>query len=163
MGGWAVIVAKPNSEQIALVNLRRQGYECYFPRFRERKPNKIVVIKPLFPRYLFAHIVDAWYSIKGTRGVSSILLADEGPAFVPQQVIENIRAREDPEGFILMGSEHREEKFKLGQQVKALEGPLAGLSLIYDGMSGQDRVKVLAELLGRKVSVTVKESGLVPV
>jgi transcriptional antiterminator RfaH len=160
MIGWTIVVAKPNSEAIAVENLKRQGYGCYFPRYRERKPKK-VLIRPLFPRYIFCHIDHHWYSIKGTRGVSNILLADEGPAFISPKIVDEIRAREDSEGYVLVGRESRQEKFIKGQPVRALEGPFAGLDLIYEGMSAQDRVKVLADILGRKVSVIVSESKLV--
>jgi transcriptional antiterminator RfaH len=161
VAGWAVVIAKPNSEAIAVVNLQRQGYETYLPRFKLRKVNKPTLIKPLFPRYLFVHIDKFWYSIRGTRGVSGILLADDGPAIVNPAVVAAIKAKEDSEGYISLGREDRQEKFIKGQPVKTLEGPFAGLSMIYEGMSVQDRVKVLADILGRQVQIVVSESKLV--
>lgn len=158
---WAVVMAKPNCEGMAVVNLQRQGYDVYFPRFRFLSPKKTVVIKPLFPRYLFVSFEKVWYSIRGTRGVSHVLIADEGPATVPATVIDALRAREDLEGFIQLGKRTPIEKFDRGQSVKATEGPLVGLPLIYEGMTAKDRVKVLVEILGRKTLVTVKENSLV--
>lgn len=161
--GWAVVVAKPNSEQIAVFNLERQGYNCYFPRFKIKKPNQKVVIKPLFPRYLFVYISQFWYSIKGTRGVTNILVGHDGPTMVDAGIIEAIKAREGEDGFVMLGAQIREEKFKKGQELKTLEGPFAGLSLIYDSMSAHDRVKVLVDMLGRKVPIEVSEKQLLPV
>lgn len=161
MIGWAVVISKPNSEAIAVANLQRQGFVSYFPRYRYQKPNKPLIIKPLFPRYLFVFVDKFWYSIKGTRGVTNILLAEEGPSVVPASIIEAIKGREDAEGFVVVGREIRQEKFIKGQAVRATEGPFAGLSLIYEGMSAQDRVKVLVEILGRQVPATVSESKLV--
>lgn len=161
MPSWAVVMAKPNCEALAVVNLNRQGYVCYFPRFRERKPDKTVLIRPLFPRYLFVLFDQVWYSMRGTRGVSHVLMGEDGPAVIHPSVIDSLKEREDNEGFIHLGKRTSEEKFERGQSVKTLEGPLVGLPLIYEGMPARERVRVLVDILGRKTVVTVKESSLV--
>lgn len=154
-------MAKPNCEAIAALNLERQGYICYFPRFRHKKPDKTVLIKPLFPRYLFVLFDNVWYSMRGTRGVSHVLMGDEGPATIHESVINSLKEREDPEGYIQLGKRECEERFDRNQPVKTLDGPLVGLPLIYEGMASKDRVKVLVDILGRKTVVTVKENSLV--
>lgn len=161
MHTWAIVLSKPNCEAIAIENLRRQGYGYYWPRFRQLKPDKTFAVKPLFPRYLFVSFDKLWYSIRGTRGVSHVLLGNDGPALVRQAIIDELRSREDKKGFVQLSKELPEDKFAKGQQVKTTEGPLLGLPLIYEGMSSHDRVKVLAEILGRKVVVTVSEKSLV--
>lgn len=156
-------MTKPNCEAIAVENLLQQGYGCYFPRFKALDRTNSVVKKPLFPRYIFALIDTIWYSIRGTRGVSHLLMGDKGPAVVPARVIEAIKAKEDPEGFIILGNKPLVEKFAKGEHVKAMEGPLAGVELIYQGMKAHERVSVLASLLGREVQVTIEEKLLVAV
>lgn len=157
--GWAVVMTKPNCEGMAVSNLQRQGFECYFPRFQETKPSKPTTIKPLFPRYLFVFIKEAWYSIRGTRGVSYILAGEDGPAIVPDSIINSIRSKEDKKGFIVLGG--TTERFVVGDKIKATDGPLVGINLIYQGMAAHDRVKVLTEMLGRQVSIEINESLLV--
>ena len=162
MSNWVVVMTRPNCEAIAAENLLKQGYGCYFPRFLAIQRHKLVTVKkPLFPRYIFALIDKFWYSIRGTRGVSQRLMADDGPAKVPHAVIDAIRSKEDNNGFIVLSEQKSPERFSKGTTVRATEGPLTGIDLIYDGMAPHDRVKVLATLLGRQVPVTIEENILV--
>ena len=161
MRGWIVVMTKPNCEGIAEENLLQQGYGCYYPRFKAVLKSKQVVKRPLFPRYIFAFVDQAWYSIKGTRGVSYVLMDDTGPARISASVIESLRSKEDDDGFILLGKRSPTEKFEKGESVRATEGPLMGLDLIYDGMAAVDRVRVLTSLLGRQVPVTIDPNSLI--
>jgi len=159
---WVVVMTKPNCEAMATENLHQQGYGVYFPRFLSSGKNNVIFKKALFPRYIFASIEKSWYSIRGTRGVSHLIMADGGPAVIPASTIDTLKSREDENGFIVLGKIKSPERFCKGDPVRAIEGPLTGLDLIYDGMSGHDRVKVLASLLGRQVQVTIEERVLVP-
>lgn len=156
MAEWVVVMTKPNSEGIAAANLLQQGYGCYYPRFQALKG-----VRPLFPRYVFAYIDKIWYSIRGTRGVSHLLMGDGGPATIPPAVIDGLRSREDSNGLIVLGKQKVTDRFEKGAKVRATEGPLAGLNLIYDGMKDAERVKVLTTLLGRQVPVELEERLLV--
>lgn len=155
--GWIVAVCRPNQEAIAEVNLTRQGYLHYCPKIQIKQPNKPTLIRPLFPRYIFIFIEQFWSSIMGTRGISRVLLGDNGPQSLPETIIKDLKRRE-LHGYVQLTAPPR---FTPGEQVKTNEGPLVGIPLIYESMSGSDRVKVLAELLGRKVIVEVPEKNLV--
>ena len=154
-------MTKPNCEAIAEENLLQQGYGCYYPKIRALQKGKIVVKRPLFPRYVFAFVDKLWYSIRGTRGVSYLLMNDAGPATIPDSVIDELKAREDTNGFIVLSKEKLPERFQKGAQVRTTEGPLTGLDLIYDGMRDNERVTVLTMLLGRQVPVVMQEKFLV--
>jgi transcriptional antiterminator RfaH len=151
---WFVAMTKPNHEGIAAVNLQRQGFTWYYPRYAHKKPGAAAVIRPLFPRYIFVKLEQVWHSLCGTRGISYLLMADSGPQLLPDQVIETIQAREDKTGLYQLVAPPR---FRKGTKVKTQEGPLAGLLLCYEGQSVHDRVKVLAELLGRSCMVEIEE------
>ena len=153
-------MTKPNCENTAAVNLERQGYSKYLPRFKTVKPDKTVLIKPLFPRYLFVFIEKYWSTIRSTRGVANILLGNEGPAYVPTRIIDNLRAREGKDGFFALYNSGQ-ERFCRGDTVKTVTGPLAGQILIYDTMPAKARVRVLANLLGSQVPIIVDEETLV--
>ena len=155
---YAVIVTKPNHEAIAAINLHRQGFSYYYPRFQHKKPNATTTIKPLFPRYMFVFVGQVWRSLSGTRGVSYLLMGERGPQLVPDSLINNIKAREDKNGLYQLTAP---PKFIPGEKVKTEEGPLQGLPLVYVGMAGHDRVKVLVNLLGRAVMATIEEKPLV--
>lgn len=156
---WITIMTRPNCEVLAAENLQRQGFTYYCPRFKLERPAKAAVIRPLFPRYMFVLVEQAWYSIRGTRGVSLILTAEGGkPQYIPASIIDNLRSREGPDGLVNLTPPPR---FSVGSKVKCEGGPLAGHALIYAGMSAKDRVNVLIEMLGRQVKVDVPESELV--
>lgn len=161
MIGWVVVMTKPNCEGMAEENLKQQGYGVYFPKFKTQGRGTIILKRPLFPRYLFAYIDSTWYSIKGTRGVSHLIMADKGPAVVPSSTIEQLKAKEDQDGFIVLGKKVTPERFCKGDPVSATEGPLMGLDLIYDGMTTQDRVKILISLFGQQTKGTIEEKLLV--
>lgn len=151
-------MTKPNCEALASTNLARQGYEHYCPRFRVERPQKSALIRPLFPRYMFILIERTWYSIRGTRGISTVLMNEGGPQYLPDTIIESLRRREGSDGLVNLTPPPR---FLPGDAVKTPEGPLAGHLMIYEGMSAKDRVNVLIEMLGRKTRVEVPESELV--
>ncbi len=151
---WFVAMTKPGHEGIAAVNLQRQGFVWYYPKYLHKKPGAKAVVRPLFPRYIFVKLETVWHSLCGTRGISYLLMGGHGPQLLPDPVIEAIQLREDKTGLYQLLAPPR---FRKGSKVKASEGPLAGLLLFYEGMSSHDRVKVLADLLGRKCTVEIEE------
>ncbi len=163
MPKWAVVMTKPNSENLATANLCQQGFTTYLPRFQYHRPDHTIQVKPLFPRYVFTLIERAWYQINGTYGVSYVLQGNDGPATIPQSEIDHIRALENSKGFIVLPgvAGFEGERFTKNQVVKTTSGPLQGLRLIYQGMTGRDRVKVLMDMLGRETTVTLQERLLV--
>jgi transcription antitermination factor NusG len=156
---WIVVLTKPNQERIACENLARQNFEYYWPRFLEKRPTKTALIRSLFPRYLFVSIDKIWYPLTGTRGIAKVLLGTDGPLTLPSTELEKLRRREGADGLIQLSPPP--SKFDLGDKVKALDGPLAGHILIYDGMTARERCRVLATLLGGTVKVELDEKLLV--
>ncbi len=154
---WCVVMTKPNHEAIAAANLGRQGFTYYYPRFLLKRPSTKAVVRPLFPRYMFVFIDQVWRSLGGTRGVSYVLMGEEGPQLVTDTIVKQIRNREDKNGLYQLTAP---PKFQPGEAVKTSHGPLAGLPLIYEGMASHDRVKVLANLLGRACVTTIEEKYL---
>ena len=56
MAEWIVAHCHANAENKAEVHLTRQGFEVYFPKIQttRRHARRIeLVVRPLFPRYLF--------------------------------------------------------------------------------------------------------------
>jgi transcriptional antiterminator RfaH len=154
---WIVAMTRPAHEAIAALNLSRQGYTSYVPKYAKRQGQKASVIRPLFPRYIFIQVEQFWSSILGTRGISRVLLADEGPAQLPDRIIKELKARE-LHGLIQLTTP---SKFLPGEKVKTETGPLVGHLLIYEGQSSHDRVKVLANLLGRACVIELPEKSLI--
>lgn len=152
--GWAVVMTQPNAERKAVLNLQRQGFETYFPRFREKivvngKPS--IKIGALFARYVFVFIESTWRSILGTFGVTGIIRNGESPVVLDRAVIDELKAREDSTGFVDLTTKVQFKR--IGEAVKVNTGPFSGQQGIYQGQSAKDREIVLLDLLGRKVKV----------
>jgi hypothetical protein len=78
---WYVVYTKPRQEDIALINLERQGYQCYLPKMRIeriRRKKAVVLSEPMFPRYLFIRLDSSeqgksWSPIRSTLGVARLV------------------------------------------------------------------------------------------
>src|SRR4030065_2468428 len=101
---WYLVYAKPRQEEVALTNLVRQGYGAYLPRVREarkRQGRRIMVVDPLFPRYLFIYLdthTDNWGPIRSTLGVASLVRFGQEPACIPDELIDFLKTREGEAG-----------------------------------------------------------------
>jgi transcriptional antiterminator RfaH len=149
---WFVVRTRPNSERRAMANLNRQGFEVYFPVYSKRRSHagKIdMVAAPLFPRYLFIAIdLDGqrWRSIHSTFGVAQLVCHGDRPAPLAEEIIAELRSREDERGLIRLGS-----AFRPGERVRVVGGAFADHFGMFDSMGDGERVAVLLDLLGRKV------------
>jgi transcriptional antiterminator RfaH len=151
MSYWTVAQTESQRERTASNHLARSGFEVYLPRLKKRK-----TVEPLFPGYIFVRIVQHWHAINTTIGVLRVLLAGEHPARLPDDVLEEIRAREDRRGFIRLPK----RTHKRGAKVRIVRGTFADHLGIYDGASRKDRERVLLAVLGRMVPVEVAPADL---
>ncbi|MBR0938022.1 transcription termination/antitermination protein NusG [Bradyrhizobium jicamae] len=155
---WYVVQTRVNAEAKASANLCRQGFSVYLPRYLKRRSHarKVeTVARPLFPRYLFVAIdlaAQRWRVIQSTVGVSQLVCWKDRPASVADGVIEALRAREDEDGFIKLA---RSSLFVPGDKVRIVAGAFIDSLALVEGVSDQQRVAVLLDLLGRKVRVLV--------
>ncbi len=146
-------------------NLERQGYETYLPRVREirrRAGQRVKVIAPLFPRYLFIHLdeqFDNWGPIRSTLGVVSLVRFGQLPARVPDELLELLRRREDAEG--LQAIEPR--PLKPGTRVRVASGALAGYEGIFLARTARERVIVLLDILGKATRTKMDVLDIEPV
>jgi transcriptional antiterminator RfaH len=163
---WYVVHTHPRAEAKALLNLDRQGFSCYLPRYlkRRRHARRVdTVAAALFPRYLFVALDLAkqqWWPIRSTFGVSDLVFNGEQPAPVPAGLIQAIKGREDEHGFVSL---LRKPRFAPGETVRIVDGVFSACLGLFEGGSDRDRVAVLLDLLGRKVRVVMDEEALAAV
>jgi transcriptional antiterminator RfaH len=157
MASWFVVKTQSRGEEKALRHLGNQGFVTYLPRYRRRIRHARrlqLVLRPLFPGYLFVHLdpdLCRWRSINGTIGVREILSNGDAPLAVPDRIIVEIKAREDEGGAVKLVA----PAFARGQVVRLMEGPLADLNGLFEEMRDENRVVLLVSLLGRQVRMQV--------
>ena len=160
---WYVVHTQPNGEGRADLNLRRQGFATYLPRYARRRRHarrQEVVRRPLFPRYLFVALDlarDRWRAVHSTFGVNRLVLAGEEPLAIPDGIIDAIRAREDGEGLVALGLP---AGVGPGSRVRLVDGIFADAKGVLERIADDRRVAILLELLGREVRVFVSPASV---
>ena len=160
---WYVVHTQPNGEGRADLNLCRQGFATYLPRYARRRRHarrQEVVKRPLFPRYLFVGLdlaCDRWRAVQSTFGVNRLVLAGEEPLPVPDGVIDAIRAREDGDGLVALGLP---AGVGPGSRVRLVDGIFADAKGVLERIADDRRVAILLDLLGREVRVFVSPASV---
>ena len=162
-GRWFVVHAQPRNEMRAVANLNRQGFQTFCPCVRHtvRHARKsTLTLVPLFPGYVFVQVdvsVDQWRSINGTRGVIRLITNGDDPVPVPVGIVEDLQRRISPDGAMDWTS-----SFKVGDQVKISDGPFAAFIGKLEKLDASGRVRVLLDLLGRSVTVSLHAETIAP-
>jgi transcriptional antiterminator RfaH len=151
---WYAVHSQARAEFKAAGHLLRQGFAVYLPRYLRRRfhARKVDwVPAPLFPRYLFVGLDLAaarWRAIQSTVGVSHLVCNAGRPAPLPDAIVAELRQREDDRGFVRMAAE---PPFAPGQALRITGGALCDQIGLFDGLTDDERVVVLLDLLGRQV------------
>jgi transcriptional antiterminator RfaH len=155
---WFCVHTKPKSEHLAAAAIRMLDgeIEVFCPRIRFQRATprgKVWFTEALFPSYMFARFdIATWMrAVKHANHVISIVGFGGKPVPLDDQVITDLRSE-------MRGEELREVKFgvKVGDTVEVAEGPMRGLKGIVESLaSGEERVRILLEFLGRTSVVEV--------
>ena len=96
---WFIAQIKPNSYELAIRNLERQGFETFVPKMEitRRQKNTFHVKKVyVFPGYIFVcfdlHDI-IWSKINSTYGVSKILTFHKIPSEIPSDLILELKTK----------------------------------------------------------------------
>lgn len=164
MASWYAVQTKSRGERIAVENLNRQGFTTHLPLIkaaRHRRGRWQGTIEPLFPGYLFVKldVEQNAAPIRSTRGVVGMVRFGKEPQPVPHTIMRALLEAQSGEGSAI----DPDSLFKAGDRVTLVEGPMKGLTAIVQAKTGQDRVLLLLDLLGRENRVTVSRHEIVPV
>lgn len=160
---WYVVHTHPHCETRVIGELERQDYTAFCPctlktvRHARRSATKLA---PLFPNYVFVRFnVDEqpWRCINGTRGAVRLITNRETPAPVPFGVVERLQSMVGETGAM-----NWMPKLKPGDQVRIEDGPFAALVGTLERLDPSGRVRILLDLLGRDVSVTLSGEAITP-
>jgi transcription termination/antitermination protein NusG len=162
---WSVLWTHSNSERRVEEQLRGKGFETFLPLIKSwsrRRGAQLSIALPMFPGYVFVrHVVDkrGYIEMLKARGVVKVLGERwDRPAPIPDTEIEAIRrvAAADvpvfPYPFL-----------KEGQQVRIVEGALAGLEGILIATRPEKGLLVVSvDLLQRSVAVDIESTQVQP-
>jgi transcriptional antiterminator RfaH len=160
---WFLAHTLPKSEWKAELHLGAQGFRIFQPQIRKtiRHARQLKTVRaPLFPRYLFVILDlerDRWLSVRSTVGVSSLFSNRDGrPVPVPVGIVESLIERSEDTVTRL------DSNLVQGQQVRILTGPFADFVGMLERLNQTGRVRVLLEMMGTAVPVTLHRSALAP-
>jgi transcriptional antiterminator RfaH len=156
---WFAVYTKPRQENVALLNLERQSFECYLPMAegsdQRRSARNKARHEPLFPRYLFLNADPQRQSlevVRSTRGVTGLVRAGIELIKIPESIIAGLKVRMHPAtGLIPLDSIVLDS----GDKVRVCDGPLASLEGVFKEHQGRTRSILLLEILGREAAVKI--------
>ncbi len=160
---WFVLATKPKQEVIAEQNLRKQGIEVYLPLYRRQikvKRERVEVITPLFPGYLFARfdLAPLYSSVRYTRGVKTILGNGDRVWTLDDDKIASIRLREI-DGVVVL--KPRNQVFSPGETVRIDQGAFDGWEGVFqEELPDQKRALILLTNLHYSSKMIVPKSYL---
>lgn len=164
MPQWYAVHTKARQEHVALENLHRQAFESFLPLIRQsrhRRGRWREVTEPLFPGYLFTRLdmqAENIAPIRSTRGVSGLVRFGGNHVPVPDSVVESLIAIQDStDGIICTAT-----LFRHGDRVTIASGPLAGLEGVFLGASGEERVCLLLDFLGKQQRIHISRHQIAP-
>lgn len=164
VASWFCLRTQPKHEAMVAAHLKVDlGLEVYFPRIKFRRSTRtgpVWTTEPLFPAYLFARfdLVRCLRQVHYARGVRRIVHFGNHWPSVPTPVIEELRAT--------VGADHVHvihDEFKPGDQALISGGAFHGLQVVVSRvMPSRQRVAVLLEFLGQRITAEVEKEQLLP-
>lgn len=160
---WFLVHTLPRKEQQAQMHLGMQGFRTYLPQYRRtlRHARQLLTVRrPLFPSYLFVILDlerDRWLSVRSTIGVAHLVSSADRPLAVPHGIVEFLIAHAHEANLALFGN-----CLQKGQKVRIATGPFAELIGTVDRLDDSGRVRVLLQMMGSEICVSLQRSGVVP-
>lgn len=161
---WYAIQSKPCREQAAAAQIRGLSLEVFLPLYKQQRPVwgvRKVVVRPLFPGYLFARFspVPYLHMIHYARGVSRVIGCGETPSPIDEAIIEAIQGRVEEDGLVKLG--RRMDRIRGGDRVFVKEGLLQGLEGIFEReATDRDRVLILLGSIQYQARVIIEKRHL---
>ena len=146
---WLIAQIKPNSYNIATLNLSRQGFETFLPKMKitQREKKKFVTKNVyVFPGYMFVCFdprIITWTKINNTYGVSKILAFNNKPSEISPNLILELKTR-----YEINSNLTQKDNLQKGDSIKFYAGPFADLIAKVESVDENNRIWVLLESMG---------------
>ncbi|MBB3996893.1 transcription termination/antitermination protein NusG [Aureimonas pseudogalii] len=172
---WFVVKTNPRCEERVTAGLLARGFQAHLPRgvkhmWRRHKRTKTAVSFPLLTGYLFAGLsVDSpsFYDLRQVDGVHSVLgrrmddlSAPERSRYVPiaAGIVDAFRAIEA--AGVVGTLEEEGVRFQPGDTVTVKDGPLRGVTFVFDDYFGKHSAKVIPNICGALHPIKIDVANL---
>lgn len=159
-----VLLTEPGAEFKAQRHLQANGFEPYVPSERVTKFRSVRsyfgvtrreydVQRPIFRGYLLLPLNLAWsfgplYTTPGLRDRPFLMICGK-PAILQDVDVERLKGAEAA----LKDAPIQGLPYKIGDQVRLLEGPFAGFAAEIVRLDDQARIELLMDMLGARVKI----------
>lgn len=157
---WLIAQIKPNSYDLAIRNLERQGFEIFLPKMEiTQRQNEKFIVKNVyvFPGYMFVcynpRIIN-WTKINSTYGVSKILALNNKPTEISYDLILELKKR-----YQINTNTTKKENLQKGDSIKFYAGPFADLIAKVENIDKNNRIWFLLESMGSYKRLKLQKDG----
>ena len=160
---WYVAQLKPNAQDLATTNLRRQGFEVFHPvrRVTRRAGGAFrAALRPLFPGYLFVGAAEegpALSRVNATRGVGRLVSFGAAPSPLPDRLVAGLRTRCDDADVLV-----ELDTLGVGDRVRLLSGPFAEYVARVETLDEGQRLWAVLEAARTPTRVNILASEVEP-
>jgi len=155
MARWYVISTKPKREFQVEKLFTEGGFTYYNPVYKQEGR-----VRPFFPGYGFLafDFPGQYQMVKYTRGIKRVVGNKEGPIAIPDEVIQEMRAREI--GGLVELEKHGAAP-QVGDEIEVAEGPLKGLRGIFEKeIDDKERVMILLSYVSYQGQLLIEKRKL---
>tara|TARA_A100001015_G_scaffold320980_1_gene449476 strand:- start:665 stop:1183 length:519 start_codon:yes stop_codon:yes gene_type:complete len=157
---WLIAQIKPNSYDLAIRNLERQGFEVFLPKMEitTKKENRFIYKNVfVFPGYMFIGFDPQkfnWTKINSTYGVSKVLVFNKKPSEISYDLIVGLKQR-----YQVNGDPIPKEILQKGDVIKFNSGPFVDLIARIENVDETNRIWVLLEAMGGYRRLKLQQTG----
>lgn len=160
---WYAVHVMSRHERKVAEKLRMHGFLVFLPEYKSRSQRKDrvkMILRPLFPGYLFVHTrlePERRLAIIQTPSVVRLVGRNNKPLPVPDDQVESVRLLLDS-----TRDARPEKNMSPGQKVVVTDGPLKGVVGVVEKAHRGERIVVIVDLLNRSVSASLGKASVSP-
>ena len=156
---WFALTTRPRHEKTVATGLELRSVEGYLPLYPCKRPwsDRVKVVDlPLFPGYVFCRFTyPERLRVLETPGVTSVIGFNGQDAPIPEAEIRAVQ-KLLASGYPVQPWEY----LRIGECVRIVEGPLAGVQGILLSEKSALRVVVSVDVLQRSIAVDIDRAAL---
>jgi transcriptional antiterminator RfaH len=156
---WLIAQLKPNSHDLAIRNLERQGFETFMPKMKTTviKEDRFIYRNVfVFPGYIFIGFDSQniiWTKINSTYGISKVLVLNKKPSEISNNLILALKQR-----YGVNIDQTSKENFGKGDNIRFDTGPFSDLIARVEDVDEKNRIWLIFEAMGGYRKLKLKQT-----